>query len=163
MTRVTNDVWQAQASLGRRLLSWSGLSVAAGAVMGLSADRFWRGVGSQFVGWGLIDAGIAWLGLRSARSKAAQSDAHTPARQLEMRTTLHRVLWINAALDVGYVTGGVVLATTKGRNDSLWRGIGWGIVVQGGFLLIFDLVHALLLGAGAPRPPDRQSVREVTQ
>jgi hypothetical protein len=36
------------------------------------------------------------------------------------------------------------------RADAFWRGIGlqaigWGIIIQGGFLFLFDLYHALLL------------------
>jgi hypothetical protein len=86
--------------------------------------------------------------LRQTHRKAASLDAHTPEQQAEARRALSRVLWINTGLDVGYVAGGVALATTKGRrgaNRHFWQGTGWGIVLQGGFLLLFDLIHALLL------------------
>jgi hypothetical protein len=41
-----------------------------------------------------------------------------------------------------YVLGGLWLARTKGEDDEFWRGSGWGIVVQGAFLFVFDLIHA---------------------
>jgi hypothetical protein len=145
MGTPNTDIWQFQSALSQRLIRWSSGSVVVGAAMMLNPDDLWRGVGAQFVGWGVIDALIAWLGQRSARKKAAAPDAHDGERQAEARANLRRVLWINTGLDVGYVAGGIVLAQTKGRENPFWRGSGWGIAVQGGFLFVLDLVHALLL------------------
>jgi hypothetical protein len=41
-----------------------------------------------------------------------------------------------------YVLGG--LAVIYFMTEPVWRGVGWGIVVQGGFLFVFDLVHTFL-------------------
>jgi hypothetical protein len=142
------DIWQFQAALSRRLLAWSGLSVGAGAALALLSDPVWRGFGAQCAGWGLIDAVIAGLGLRQTHRKAAEQEAHRADEQAEARKNLRRVLWINTGLDIAYVAGGLLLAATKGREGThrrFWRGSGWGIVLQGGFLLVFDLIHALLL------------------
>jgi hypothetical protein len=147
MKTPNTDIWQFQSSLSRRLIRWSAGSIVTGAAMLLNPDRRWRGAGAQFIGWGAVDALIAWLGLRSTREKAAAPDAHDRETQQQARTTLRRVLWINTGLDVGYVSAGVVLAKTQGRSDRFWFGSGLGIVVQGGFLLLFDLIHALLLQA----------------
>lgn len=151
MNELKTDIYQFQAQLGQRLALWSGFSIGAAAVMGLlgrrddPGHRFRRGAASQFAGWGVVDLAIALLGLRSAERRAADPTAHAPAQQAEARASLRKILWINTALDVGYVTGGAVLAKTKGQSDRFWRGAGWGIVVQGGFLFFFDLIHALLL------------------
>jgi hypothetical protein len=142
------DIWQFQAALSRRLLAWGALSMGAGVVLALIPDRVWQGIGAQCAGWGMIDAVIAGLGLRQTHKRAADPDEHRPEAQVEARDTLKRVLWINTGLDIGYVAGGIVLAATKGRkgrNSRFWRGSGWGIVLQGGFLLVFDLIHALLI------------------
>ena len=48
------------------------------------------------------------------------------------------------------MAGGVWLARSKGRDDANWRGQGWGIVVQGAFLFVFDLVHARRVPRPAP-------------
>lgn len=139
------DIWQFQAQLAEKLLAWSGASVTGGVGMLLLGDRFWRGLGSQCIGWGAIDALIALFGLRSALNKADAPDAHTSERQAHERTTLRRILWINTSLDVGYVAGGILLALTRGKRNRFLRGVGWGIAFQGGFLFFFDLLHALLL------------------
>ncbi len=138
--------------LGRRLALWSVLSLVASALMLLLAARpehkghkrnLWRGAASQFAGWGAIDLGIALLGMASAKKQAASPDAHAPEQQLRGHANLRKILWINTGLDVGYVSGGLALARTIGKSNPFWRGTGWGIVLQGCFLFIFDLLHVL--------------------
>lgn len=120
--------------VSRRLLIWSVLSMVIGALLWRRGAPFWRGVGVQSAGWGAIDGIIAASGLLTQRQPPAE-----PARSA---SNLRRLLWFNAALDVGYMAGGLWLARSKGQADAQWRGQGWGIVVQGGFLLLFDLFHA---------------------
>jgi hypothetical protein len=139
-----DDFWTFNRQLAQRLLYWSGFSVAAGLAMGLGG-RFWQGVGSQFIGWGVVDAAIALFGGWSARRKAELPDAHTAARQAGEAANLERLLWINAGLDILYMLGGRWLVRQRGETDARWQGMGWGIIVQGAFLFWFDLVHALLL------------------
>ena len=42
-----------------------------------------------------------------------------------------------------YVAGGVVLLLTAGAQSDFAAGSGWGIIVQGGFLFLLDLLHAV--------------------
>ena len=60
-------IWDFQDALSRRLLLWSALSIAAGAVLWLFGGPFGRGFGLQAAVWGGIDAAIALFGQRSAR------------------------------------------------------------------------------------------------
>lgn len=122
-------------TVSQRLLLWSALSMAGGALLWRRGGPFWRGFGIQAVGWGAIDALIAASGLRPGQQPSPE-----PVRAARK---LRRLLWFNAALDVGYMAGGAWLARSKGRTDAQWRGQGWGIVVQGAFLFVFDVVHAL--------------------
>ena len=74
---------------------------------------------------------------------------------------LSRILWVNTGLDVIYILGGLWLFQTWGEGSSLWQGHGVGIIIQGGFLFLFDLSHAFsltplasrLAPIGSPGPP----------
>lgn len=137
------DIWAFQAELSARLLIWGAVSTAAGTLLAAVGDAFWRGFGIQTAGWGAVDAGIALFGAQAAEKRRAQPDADSlETRQRESRN-LRRLLWINAGLDVLYIAGGAIAAATKGERDQKWRGHGAGVIVQGAFLLVFDVVHAL--------------------
>lgn len=142
------DIWPYYKAVTRRLLAWSVVSVSAGVVL-LFLGPLWQGVGVEAIAWGAIDAGIALIGgWVTRRRRAMLPDPSAPDVLAREARTLRRIFWINAGLDVLYVTGGVALALTFGAHDPFLRGNGWGIVVQGGFLFLFDLLHAL----GVPGP-----------
>lgn len=134
------NIWRIQEIILNRLLLWSRLSIIAGLGL-LQGSAFWRGVGWQAIGWGLVDAAIAiWGGRAMRRRYAALPNPEAPAVQAQESRNLCRLLWLNAGLDVLYILGGLILQ--RSRN---WRGHGWGIIIQGGFLCLFDLYHALIL------------------
>lgn len=135
------NIWQFQEHVSRRLLIWSGFSILGGLFL-LQVNKFWRGFGTQAITWGAIDAGIAFTGRWMAqRRQTTLPDAIQPERLEKESSNLRRLLWINAGLDVFYVVGG--LAWSRRAKDDFQRGNGWGILVQGAFLLIFDVVHVL--------------------
>ena len=140
------DIWEFQALLTRRLLWWSGASIALGLVL-LFLPAFWRGLGIQFLAWGLIDAAIAGFGARASRKRRAglpsRGAARTQAAASEIRS-LRSILAVNTGLDVLYVAGGAALWIFMGA-DPLWRGHALGVLVQGGFLFGFDLFHVLAI------------------
>jgi hypothetical protein len=156
------DIWQYYKAITRRLLVWSVISVAASATLLLLSlgctfpvtpsmlnPLFQMGIGLQSLAWGMIDAGIALVGgWITRRRRAGLTDPFAPEVLAREARTLRRILLINAGLDVLYVTGGVVLALTLGADNLFWCGNGWSIVIQGGFLFCFDLLHAL----GVPGP-----------
>ncbi len=147
-------IWQFNQTLTQRLLSWASTSISTGVSLLLRGNTFQQGVGTQFVGWGVINLLIALIGGRSSRRRAAAPTAYTPATVERETRNLRRILWINTGLDVFYVLGGWQLARTKGKDDARWRGQGWGIILQGAFLFFFDLGHALLLSSPSPQESD---------
>lgn len=121
----------------RRLLRWSAASVAVGLPLAAHQEPVRRSLGQQFVAWGAVDGAIALAGRWANRRKAG------PGAGGAEEAKLRRLLLVNAGLDVLYVAGGAALAVRRGADDPFWLGTGLGIVVQGGFLLVFDLWHAL--------------------
>jgi hypothetical protein len=139
------SIWQFSRILSQRLLVWNLVNLAAGLLL-IQRGGFWRGVGSQCLGWGTINIGIA-LGGRflTERRRSTLADPEAPSVVNQEARSLRRILWINAGLDVLYMLGGWRLAAVRGAEDAQWRGIGQGIMLQGGLLLLFDVIHALLV------------------
>lgn len=147
------NVIDLQRQTGRGLIRWALLSILSGAAMLWRGSAFLRGVGEQFVGWGGVNLAIAIFGLVGARRRAQDPETMQPDALERERTRLVRLLWINAALDVLYILGGRRAMIAKGAQDERWRGRGLGIMIQGGFLLFFDVYHALI-GRRRPLPDD---------
>ncbi len=144
-----NDPWQFQQTLTRRLSIGALVSILLGLGMFLLRTPLWNGIAIQFVAWGLIDLLIAQggaVGTRKRRARLTVEQAAAAAPQ-EARN-LARILWINTALDVLYMLGGVLAARFPGASNPLWLGTGIGIFLQGAFLFFFDWFHALRV----PRP-----------
>lgn len=138
------NIWQFQDLLSRRLLRWASISIGAGILFSLGST-FARRMGSQFVGWGLVNALIALWGEASMRRRLDQVENPGADDVLaKEEANLQRLLWINAGLDVLYVFGGF-LWMKRHRGDHQAKGTGWGVVIQGVALFLFDLVHALRL------------------
>lgn len=124
------------------LTTWGTASVGAGAALMATQPtdgfQFWAGV--QHLSWGLINVLIgarSSYGSRPASVEVPRAPGFWRERQRRMR----RVFWINAALDVLYVASGALLWALPDRKEG--RGSGAGIVMQGGFLLGFDIIAAL--------------------
>lgn len=133
-------IWQLERRISRQLLLWSALSVVGGALL-LFGAPFQRGVGVQTLMWGVIDAAIALFGLVSLRRKQQRPEANKPDTLVREAQRLRRLLLLNAGLDVLYIVGGMVVL--NGFTTDFARGNGVGIILQGGFLLLFDTFYAL--------------------
>jgi hypothetical protein len=110
-------------------------SIAAGAVRSVV-----QAIGAQCLLWGLIDSGFALFGLKQAQTadRTAMSPS-TIARELSDRDKLERVLQFSAKLNLGMVAVAILLLAWGGgqRNFAL-LGHGAGVMIQAGFLFIFD-------------------------
>lgn len=141
-------IWRYQTLISTQLYAWSAFSVFGGlGVWLLSEHPFWYGVGLQFVVWGVIDALIAFFGQFGMRRKLANLD-YPEDRHVQRKETrrLRRLLFVNAGLDILYIAAGITLVLTLGVDDVFARGNGVGIVVQGAYLLFFDLFHGWQVG-----------------
>lgn len=129
----------------RTLFAWGGISMGVGVVLGLFAKSdFWKQFGWQQAGWGAVDATLALGGWQNVETNHAA--ARTERWEGDVRREANRLWWIlvvNGVLDALYIAGGAWLL----RHPSEKRqGMGAGILIQGGFLLLWDFANALILG-----------------
>ncbi len=129
------SIFKFQKRLSNRLLAWAILSMVGSFPLLLDTHKPIRDTGTQFLTWGFIDAIIAVLGKRSATEKEAKAIDQTKEAK-----KLRRILLINFGLDFIYLTTGAFLMQ---KDDGKYRGHGFGIIIQGGFLFFFDLYHAM--------------------
>ncbi len=135
---------QNRATLMYVLTGWSAASIAAGLPLAIaSKEPFPRQMGIQLAAWGAVDGVIAMASLVSANGEAPSLKSDDAAERA--RASLHTTFWLNALLDVAYVATGAALFGL-GRNDTV-KGVGAGILVQGGFLLAFDSTGAWVMRA----------------
>jgi hypothetical protein len=140
------------AEVERRLLvtlaAWSTWSAGVGGVLwrlgGRERAPGLRAAGRTTVAWGAADAAVVAWGAWRARSRR-QVDPSARAHRLA------RLTGVNAVIDVAYVAGGTVLATSARR-----RGAGLATVVQGVALLYLDTRYCLeFTTIGHSLEPDR--------
>ncbi len=134
-------IWDFENLISRRLMLWAVPSMLIGLGQILLGVDFWRAFGIQALAWGAADAVIAWIGFWRVRKKTKK--ASTFSEEAQEAAQIRKILWINNALDVLYVAGGVALVFFLGAESHFWRGTGWGIIIQGAFLYLFDMIHAL--------------------
>lgn len=109
--------------------------------------------------WNAVNLGIAGVGLLGLRKRPENESLSQAVRQHE---NMKQILLLNAGLDVAYMVGGLWLME-RGHNrpdqrDKL-RGFGKAVLVNGGFLLAFDVVNYLVFKR---RDKQQQPLLEVS-
>ncbi len=144
------DVWTEQERISRQLAGWAVASMVAGstaAVLGhVRGIPALRAFGGQNAAWGAVDLAIAAFGQLRRRGRLATiEDPYAQHVQADEWRSLRRVLLVNAGLDIGYVAAGAAgVAWSMRRKGPLPAAAGHSaaVILQGGFLLVFDTVHA---------------------
>lgn len=125
-----------QRNANRVLGGWSVLSMGTGAFQLSSPNPYVKAMGLQNLIWGAVDGGLALYGShRLTTTTWGYKDLQ------KERENFRRILLINTFLDLGYLVLGVSLA--KAANPK-WHGHGQGVIIQGGFLLLFDGINYAL-------------------
>jgi hypothetical protein len=116
------------------LLSWS-VANMAGAGIGASQSDGSNLYFHQMNGyWNVINASIATASLLPSNKRTK------PFSQIELAARYRKVYLINAGLDIGYmVAGGVMQNRAQRTNTDRMTGFGNGMILQGGFLFVYDL------------------------
>lgn len=134
--------YQLQRHTGRVLGVWGLSNLAAGVIGSSVSDGRARYFHQMNAGWGLVNAALAWAVLRQVKRSAGAAGSITSLMDKKRRT--EKILLLNSVLDAGYIAVGAALtAHQQVTPDRLERrtGSGRALMLQGGFLLAFDLVQ----------------------
>lgn len=142
----TPNYWLFNERLNRRLFIIHSTNAIVGILLS-PFGAFWRGFGSQNIGWGAISLGIGVIGRwQSKRTFAGLQNPYAPEVMAKEARNLRRILAVNVPLNFLYMLGGYRLLRRAAGDDASaqrQRGIGWGIIAQGVLLLCFDTFHVL--------------------
>lgn len=123
--------------------TWATLNLISGSTGYFLSAENTKYFHQMNAGWNIVNLGIAGFALYNL----GQSDASLMgySESLSELRNLDKILLFNAGLDFGYMAAGAWLWERGLRKDSeRLEGYGKSLILQGGFLLAFDLVLYLL-------------------
>jgi hypothetical protein len=125
------------------LLGWAVLNIGTGTAGHFTTQGETQAFWQANAAWNTVNLAIAGLSLHGQAS--ATPGAWDLARSLSEGQKMEKLLLFNAGLDVGYLAFGGFLLERGHRTDSArLRGWGKSLLLQGGFLLLFDTALWLL-------------------
>lgn len=136
--------------------SWALLNLSSGAYGWATQTGHQKYFWQMNTAWNVVNAGIAGYALYSFSQMDLTSMAD--AEMWQSHRQIKRLYLINAGIDLLYIGTGAWLIHLAGKNEKrhdIYKGYGQSIILQGGFLLVFDLamyglqarmekVHAIL-------------------
>ncbi|EPA00553.1 hypothetical protein A33Q_0026 [Indibacter alkaliphilus LW1] len=118
--------------------SWAVGNIATGAVMAGRTSGETRAFHQMNMYWNSVNLLIAGFGYFSAMKEESKSDLW---ETFSAQNSIEKILLLNAGLDLAYVASGFWL-NERGRrlDDGQFQGFGKSIMLQGAFLMSFDLI-----------------------
>lgn len=120
---------------------WAVANMAAGAYGWAAFDGEKKYFSQMNLFWNMVNLSIAGIALYSNHSTDLLSAGADEILARHLKT--ERLFLINSGLDIGYMGAGVLMRHLSGRSEKrgdLLKGYGNAVILQGGFLLVFDLV-----------------------
>ena len=124
---------------------WAVANLLASGISTTQTEGSARYFHQMNVGWGAVNLALAGASYFGAR-RTAQAPTTDRASSVRAQLRTENLYLFNAGLDVAYLATGVYLLE-KSRNPTAsgaperWRGYGQSLLLQGGFLLLFDGVQ----------------------
>jgi hypothetical protein len=120
--------------------TWAVGNIAVGTTLGATTSGERQYFNYMNAGWNLVNLGLATVGYWTAtKADPASFDLY---QSIQEHHSTQKIFLFNAGLDVGYMAGGLYLmerAKNTENNPARLRGFGKSILLQGGFLFVFDL------------------------
>lgn len=121
---------------------WAVANIAGGLVLQNNTDGSDKYFHLMNAGWNGVNLAIAGLGYYGAMN--ADPSSLDMMGTIQEQYKFQKILLFNAGLDIGYMAGGLYLmerSKNTENNPERLKGFGRSIILQGGFLMAFDLVN----------------------
>lgn len=120
--------------------SWAAGNIVMNPLLGRQAvgsDKYFYQMNAMWNSVNLVIAGFGYYG-----AKKETSMLFSGWETVEAQQSIEKILLVNSALDIAYIIGGLYLIERAHRNSNSDRlnGFGKAIVLQGSFLLAFDVI-----------------------
>lgn len=125
------------------LAGWAGVNIIQSSISAANATGADKAFFNMNTYWNTVNLAIAGFGLYSV--KKAMTKKLSLAQNIQAQHQPEKILLFNAGLDVGYVFSGLYLNERGQRlTNQQTEGFGKSLVLQGSFLLVFDIVQYYL-------------------
>jgi len=119
---------------------WAVGNIAVGSVLASQREGVDKNFHLMNAGWNVVNLGLATLGyINAVKTDPASLDTYAT---IQAQGSIEKILLLNTGLDVGYMLGGLYLierSKNATKNPERLEGFGKSIILQGGFLFVFDL------------------------
>ena len=118
--------------------SWAGANLITNGILLVNASGSDKYFYQMNVYWNIVNGALAGLGVLQAKK---MQNGLSPFQTLEEQSNTEKTFLVNTGLDVAYVMTGVYLlekSTNAIDSQDRLKGYGQSVILQGGFLLLFD-------------------------
>ncbi len=122
------------------LAAWAGANIIQGTISASNTKGSEHYLHQMNAYWNTVNLAIAGVGLLGIRKQ--MNKTYNRESNLREQYKLEKILLLNTGLDLGYIATGLYLKErgVRKQNDRT-EGYGNSLLLQGAFLLIFDIVQ----------------------
>ncbi|AFL84866.1 hypothetical protein Belba_2302 [Belliella baltica DSM 15883] len=118
--------------------SWALGNIALGGFMAGRTSGETKAFHQMNIYWNTVNLAIAGFGYYAALNEIPSSEFW---ETMHAQNSIEKILLVNAALDLGYMAGGMYLLERGSRLDKeQFKGFGKSVILQGAFLMSFDAI-----------------------
>jgi hypothetical protein len=118
---------------------WAVANIGTNSILSINASGEDRYFYRFNIYWNVVNLGLAGIGYYNEMRR--DPSYYSLTETIDRQKRIEKTFAFNSGLNVAYIAGGLYLmelSNNSERNADLYRGFGKGLMLQGGFLLVFD-------------------------
>lgn len=118
---------------------WAVANIGTNSILSINASGEDKYFYRFNIYWNVVNLGLAGFGYYNELRR--DPSYYSLTESIDRQKRIEKTFAFNSGLNVAYVAGGFYLrelSKNTERNADLYNGFGKGLILQGGFLLVFD-------------------------